>query len=296
MGDNSFEQSCRDDARLSEPLASGRSLPRSKRMPSKAAVIEFVEIARTWLFPQHAEADRSPDCVRQAALQNLCRALPDQIQRALSCRAGGNATATTLAPRDIVEAFVEQLPAVRRRLALDVRAAYDGDPALLSEDEAILCYPGVLAVTCYRLAHVLHVLEVPIIPRLITEHGHSLTGIDIHPGAKIGERFFIDHGTGVVIGETTVIGDGVRLYQGVTLGAKSFKKTDDGCLVKGEPRHPILEADVVVYSGASILGRIRIGRGAIIGGNVWVTRDVPTGSVVTQAKVERSEFSHGGGI
>jgi serine O-acetyltransferase len=178
--------------------------------------------------------------------------------------------------------FLARLPGVRRLLATDVRAAYDGDPAATSPAETILCYPGVLALTCQRLAHELHVLGVPLLPRMITEHAHALTGIDIHPGARIGERFFIDHGTGVVIGETSEIGSGVRLYQGVTLGARSFPLDEHGHPVKGVPRHPIVEDDVIVYSGATILGRITVGAGSVIGGNVWLTRSVPPGSRIQQ--------------
>jgi serine O-acetyltransferase len=170
---------------------------------------------------------------------------------------------------------------VRQLLAMDVQAAYESDPAATSPDEAIFCYPGVYAITSHRVAHELYSLKVPLIPRIISEHAHSVTGIDIHPGARIGKSFFIDHGTGVVIGETCVIGDNVRLFQGVTLGAKRFELDENGKPVKGIPRHPIVEDNVVVYSGATILGRITIGRGAVIGGNVWVDKDVPAGGRVT---------------
>jgi len=196
----------------------------------------------------------------------------------------------------VTRAFMGRLPEVRRRVASDVEAAYEGDPALKSRDEAIFSYPGIFAVTNQRIAHELHVLGVPLIPRMITEHAHSLTGIDIHPGASIGEMFFIDHGTGVVIGETSRIGARVRLYQGVTLGAKSFPLDEHGKPIKGIDRHPIVEDDVVVYSGATILGRITIGRGSSIGGNVWVTQSVPPGSRVTQAEPRESRFEFGGGI
>ncbi len=280
----------------------GRSSPRPRRLPSKAVIIELVEIARTWIFPQLADTDLPAEQLRHTALEQLGGTLTNQVAKALSCRDRDGRLnnyddlSRTRAAGKITEAFVAQLPDVQAQLESDVQAAYDGDPSLLCEDEVILCCPGLLALSCYRLAHLLYRLQVPVIPRLITEYGHSLTGIDIHPGARIGERFFIDHGTGVVIGATTVIGNRVRLYQGVTLGARSFKKTRDGRLLKGEPRHPILEDGVVVYSGASILGRIRIGRGSVVGGNVWVTNDVPPGSLITQARVQRSEFNHGAGI
>ncbi len=181
-------------------------------------------------------------------------------------------------------------------LATDVQAAYEGDPAATSHSEAILCDPGILAVTNYRLAHELHKLDVPLLPRVITEHAHSITGIDIHPGAQIGDRLFIDHGTGVVIGETAIIGRNVRVYQGVTLGAKSFPVDREGNPVKGLDRHPIVEDDVVIYAGATILGRITIGRGSVIGGNVWLTHGVPPDSRVSQVEVREQGFTNGGGI
>jgi serine O-acetyltransferase len=196
----------------------------------------------------------------------------------------------------VTENFFARLPAVRRMLATDAQAAYEGDPAATSPDEAIFCYPGMLAVTNFRLAHELYAQEVPLIPRMITEHAHSITGIDIHPGATIGEGFFIDHGTGVVIGETSTIGNRVRLYQGVTLGAKSFPLDEDGNPIKGIKRHPIVEDDVIIYSEATILGRITIGRGSVIGGNVWLTRDVAPDSVVTQAQARLDLFDSGSGI
>jgi serine O-acetyltransferase len=180
--------------------------------------------------------------------------------------------------------FLSRLPEVRRLLAKDVRAAFEGDPAATSVDEAIFCYPGVRAISNYRLAHELYTLGVPLIPRLITEQAHSVTGIDIHPGASIGARLFIDHGTGVVIGETCVIGSGVRIFQGVTLGARSFPLDEQGRPVKGVPRHPIVEDDVIIYAGATILGRVTIGKGSVIGGNVWLTHSVPPGSRITQAQ------------
>jgi serine O-acetyltransferase len=181
-------------------------------------------------------------------------------------------------------------------LATDVQAAYEGDPAATSPDETIFCYPGVLAITNYRLAHELYLLDVPLIPRIVTEHAHSITGIDIHPGATIGESFFIDHGTGVVIGETCEIGSRVRLYQGVTLGAKSFPLDQNGNPIKGIKRHPVVEDDVIIYSEATILGRVTIGRGSVIGGNVWLTRDVPPGSLITQAQTRQDLFESGAGI
>jgi serine O-acetyltransferase len=183
----------------------------------------------------------------------------------------------------VAAAFAEALPGIRRLLDSDVLAAYRGDPAARSVDEVLLCYPGVRAMINHRIAHALYGLGVPLLARVIAEMAHSETGIDIHPGARIGPGFFIDHGTGVVIGETAVIGERVRLYQHVTLGAKSFPAGDDGSLVKGLARHPVVEDDVVIYAGATVLGRVVIGRGSVIGGNVWLTRSVPPGSQLTQA-------------
>lgn len=185
---------------------------------------------------------------------------------------------------DRAERFIKKLPEMRRILATDVIAAFNGDPAAKNYGEIISCYPVIKTLTNYRVAHELLLLEVPLIPRMLTEMAHSETGIDIHPGATIGEYFTIDHGTGVVIGETCIIGNNVKLYQGVTLGAKSFPCDEDGNPIKGIPRHPILEDDVIVYSNASILGRITIGKGATIGGNIWVTHDVPAGEFISQKR------------
>ena len=181
----------------------------------------------------------------------------------------------------IIDGFAEALPAIRAQLDLDVEAAFRADPAAQSVDEVLICYPSIWAIIYYRLAHKLHRLGVPLVARIITEAAHSKTGIDIHPAAAIGSGIFIDHGTGLVIGETAVIGDKVRLHQAVTLGAPA----DGG--QRGDPRHPVLEDDVVVYPGATLLGRITIGRGSIIGGNVWLTESVPAGSVVEQGAIVR---------
>ncbi|HYP28848.1 MAG TPA: serine O-acetyltransferase EpsC [Blastocatellia bacterium] len=185
---------------------------------------------------------------------------------------------------EITVMFLESIPSVRRMLAKDIQAAYDGDPAAHCIDEIILSYPAVYAITAYRVAHELYKLDVPLLPRMLTELAHSRTGIDIHPGAQVGESFFIDHGTGVVIGETTVIGNNVKLYQGVTLGALSFPKDDKGRLIRGKKRHPTIEDDVVIYAGATILGgNTVIGEGSVVGGNVWLTESVPPRSRVVQA-------------
>ena len=184
--------------------------------------------------------------------------------------------------------FAGALPGLRRLLDTDVLAAYQGDPAARSVDEVLLCYPGVLAMIHHRLAHELYKLGLPLLARIVAELAHAQTGIDIHPGAQIDEGFFIDHGTGVVIGETAVIGKRVRLYQAVTLGAKRFPTDAEGNLQKGLPRHPVVEDDVVVYAGATILGRVTLGKGAVIGGNVWITDDVKPGASVTQASLQNA--------
>ena len=195
----------------------------------------------------------------------------------------------------VAENLLERIPELRRKLGTDVQAVFDNDPAAQDIEEVILCYPALKAMLHYRLAHELLLLGVPVLPRMITEAVHSQTGIDIHPGAEVGDYFSIDHGTGVVIGETCIIGNNVRLYQGVTLGARSFKFDPEGHLLR-EPRHPILEDRVVVYSNSSVLGRIRIGHDSIIGGNVWQTTDLPPGSRVVQSRATVSTFEHGAGI
>ena len=192
-------------------------------------------------------------------------------------------------------AFLERLPGIRALLATDVEAIAHNDPAVQSRQEIVFCYPAVTAMIYYRTAHELHLLGVPVIPRMLTEYAHSNTGIDIHPGAVIGDHFAIDHGTGIVIGETTVIGSHVTLYQGVTLGARNFTYGEDGKPLN-LPRHPILEDGVTVYSNASILGRVTIGRDSVIGGNVWLTRSVPEKSRILQGKTQDFTFTDGAGI
>ena len=264
-----------------------------REFPSREALKEIAEALCGALFPMRLGP---PDLHQEGenfyvghTLDKALNALFLQVQlelgynRRLQCEEKEGVEAHAA---EIVQAFARQLPTLRGLLDTDVLAAYQGDPAARSVDEVLLCYPGILAVIHYRLAHTLYVLGVPLIARILAEIAHSATGIDIHPGAQIGEGFFIDHGTGVVIGETTVIGKHVRLYQAVTLGAKRFTQDESGALEKGAPRHPILEDEVVVYAGATILGRITIGRGSSIGGNVWLTRSVPPGSHVSQASVQ----------
>ncbi len=264
-----------------------------REFPAREALKEIAEALCGALFPMRLGP---PDLHQEGenfyvghTLDKALNALFLQVQlelgynRRLQCEEKEGVEAHAA---EIVQAFARQLPTLRGLLDTDVLAAYQGDPAARSVDEVLLCYPGILAVIHYRLAHTLYVLGVPLIARILAEIAHSATGIDIHPGAQIGEGFFIDHGTGVVIGETTVIGRHVRLYQAVTLGAKRFTQDESGALEKGAPRHPILEDEVVVYAGATILGRITIGRGSSIGGNVWLTRSVPPGSIVSQASLQ----------
>lgn len=229
-------------------------------------------------------------------LDDALHALQAQVVRGLGFSRELEERESLTRAEEVTRAFAARLPAVRALLDGDVCAAFAGDPAATSLDEAIFCYPGITAITHHRLAHELHLLGVPLIPRIISEIAHGATGIDIHPGAAIGGSFFIDHGTGVVIGETCSIGEHVRLYQGVTLGARSFPLDEKGQPSKGIPRHPIVEDDVVVYAGATIVGRITIGRGSTIGGNVWLTRSVPPHSRVTQAQALSEAFESGAGI
>jgi serine O-acetyltransferase len=272
-----------------------------RSLPSRNVLVDLVEALRSVLFPGYAGiTDYSEESLHYyvgSTLDQVARTLQDQVRRGLcfACNlTGGDPSQCDARAREITRAFLARLPAVQRLLAGDVRAAFEGDPAATSPDEAIFCYPGVRAITNYRLAHELLQLGVPLIPRIITEHAHSRTGIDIHPGAQIGEQFFIDHGTGVVIGETCIIGHRVRIYQGVTLGAKSFPRDEHGRLVKGVPRHPIVEDDVTIYSGATVLGRVVIGRGSIIGGNVWLTHSVPPNSRIVQAPERPDDHFEGG--
>lgn len=272
-------------------------------LPSRDVVLDCVEGIRQVFFPGYFGTtdlhDKSLHYAIGATLDRVLHGLEEQIARAVAFAEGHDAATCAHCAeraRESTRELLKRLPEVRRLVASDVEAAFEGDPALRVKDEAVFSYPGIYAVTEQRIAHELYVSGIPLIPRIITEHAHGATGIDIHPGARIGERFFIDHGTGVVIGETCRIGDRVRVYQGVTLGAKSFPKDAQGVPVKGVDRHPIVEDDVVIYAGATILGRVRIGQGSSIGGNVWLTHDVPARSRVTQAEVMAEGFTDGAGI
>jgi len=268
-------------------------------LPSRASVKAIVENLVATLYPRHfapADALSDVDGFLKSTLSSTLSSLREEIRRELQLANGINAAQQALKASQIIRAFAQTLPRTRALLDTDIRAAFDGDPAAKSLDEVVFCYPGVAAVIRHRLAHQLYLLGAPMLARIIAEIAHSETGIDIHPGAEIEEGFFIDHGTGVVIGETSRIGKRVRLYQAVTLGAKRFETDASGALVKGQPRHPIIEDDVAIYAGATVLGRITIGRGSSIGGNVWLTHSVPPGSNITQAKARVESFSDGAGI
>ena len=266
-----------------------------KDLPSKKVVIEVLEDLFTVLFPGYLGKEAITKANIKYFLGNTLTSiytrLTIEVEKSLKyiCRK------ITECPHDVcqkraqvvVKELLEDIPEIRKVLSGDIAAAYSGDPAAVSTEEVILSYPCVLAITTYRIAHELYLRGVPLIPRIMSEHVHSLTGIDIHPGAKIGKNFFIDHGTGVVIGETTEIGDNVKLYQGVTLGALSFPKDEKGQVIKGRKRHPTIGNNVVIYSGATLLGaEAVVGDNVVIGGNVWVTSPVAAGTKLAIARPE----------
>lgn len=261
-------------------------------LPSGKVLHEIIELCRAILFPGfYGKSTVNHHTITYhigVNIERMYNLLTEQIHAGLcfDAKETGDCACDTKREKaiDLAGQFISRLPALRKVLATDVEAAYNGDPAAESYGEIISCYPIIKALSNYRIAHELLLLGVPLIPRIITEMAHSETGIDIHPAARIGHHFTIDHGTGVVIGATCIIGNHVKLYQGVTLGAKSFPLDDDGHPIKGIPRHPILEDDVIVYSNATILGRITVGRGATVGGNIWVTEDVPAGARLVQKK------------
>lgn len=267
-----------------------------RELPSREALVTIVNGLSAALFPTHYGrpnlTDESIDYFVGDTLNTTLNRLTEQVRRGLRFSAAADAGADgaddaslTRQAHDITREFAAGLPAIRALLVSDVQAAFAGDPAATSVAEIMLCYPGTIAILYHRLAHSLHQLGAPFLARLISDIAHASTGIDIHPGARIGASFFIDHGTGVVIGETAIIGRRVRLYQHVTLGAKRFPADQQGKLIKGVVRHPIVEDDVVIYAGATVLGRITIGAGSTIGGNVWLTQSVAAGSNVSQAQM-----------
>lgn len=271
------------------------SEPGGREFPSRNALAEIVEGLKGVLFPMRLGPPdlrvESEDFYVAHQLDTGLHALLAQARLELHYshrHAPLPAEQLDQRAHEAVRAFAASLPDTRRLLDSDVLAAFHGDPAAGSVDEVLLCYPGVLSIIHHRLAHTLYGLGLPLLARIIAELAHAQTGIDLHPGASIGAGFFIDHGTGVVIGETAQIGQRVRIYQAVTLGAKRFPADSEGKLKKGLARHPLVEDDVVIYAGATILGRVTIGAGAVIGGNVWLTEDVPRGASVTQASLQNA--------
>jgi serine O-acetyltransferase len=268
-----------------------------KDLPSKKAVIDVLEDMLTVFFPGYlGKSEITKSNVKYVIgniLTSVYAKLTVEVEKSLKhiCKR------IKECPQDIchsqaqvvVKELLEKIPEIRQMLSGDVEAAYNGDPAAVSAEEVILSYPCILAVTTYRIAHELYLRGVPLIPRIMSEHVHSLTGIDIHPGARIGKNFFIDHGTGVVIGETSEIGDKVKIYQGVTLGALSFPKDEKGQIIKGRKRHPTIGNNVIIYSGATLLGADAvIGDNVVIGGNVWITSPVPSNTRITIAQPEQN--------
>ncbi len=283
------------DELVDDILSSYREDRRTQRigerfLPSRGRIVQMLHRIRQVLFPGYFGRKALTEETVGYHLGNLLLRLGEdltaQIESCLRYAGGlkGHADCDDAAA-DIARKFLRRIPAVRQMLVLDAQAAYDGDPAAKSIDEVIYCYPGFLAITVYRVAHELLVLGVPLMPRIMTEHAHSVTGVDIHPGAVIGKSFFIDHGTGVVVGETTRIGDNVKIYQGVTLGAMSFPKDERGRVIKGLQRHPTIEDNVTIYANATILGGgTVIGKGVTVGANTFMTSSIPAGSTVASPR------------
>jgi len=261
-------------------------------LPSRSQIVQLLGEIRRLLFPGYfGHKELTGENVRYHVGNLLVRVGAELAEQICYCLIRADRKCSTRKDPDTYRAeaaaiagqFLERIPGIRRMLALDAQAAFDGDPAAKGIDEVIYCYPGYYAITVYRVAHELLQLAVPLMPRIMTEHAHSITGTDIHPGATIGRNFFIDHATGVVVGETTHIGNNVKIYQGVTLGAKSFPKDERGRVIKGRKRHPTIEDNVTIYPNATILGgKTVIGRGATIGGNAYIMDSVEAGHIVKQ--------------
>jgi len=268
-------------------------------LPVRDKIVEILDLLTELLFPgytgKRSVSRANIDFVVIDILYHMYTELSGQIYRAYRYRCrmdqcdGCDCRAMA---EDATQHLLAQLPKIRELLKGDIAAAFDGDPAAKSYEEIVISYPCITAIAAYRIAHELYLKDVPLIPRIMTEHAHTKTGIDIHPGAKIGRNFFIDHGTGVVIGETTVIGDNVKLYQGTTLGALSFPKDERGRIIKGGKRHPTIEDNVTIYAEATILGDVVIGAGSIIGGNVWIKESVPPGVTVATPKADLVYTKH----
>ena len=271
-----------------DQISTEQALTRSHSCPppDRRAVVRVVKALQALLFPlcfRREEAEMSDVALLESTMILL------REQAVLSMRFAGEQAGEEQA-EELVYAFAQRLPGIKRLLLLDMEALYEGDPAASRREEVMICYPGFYAISIYRLAHELYLLRCPLIPRIMTEFAHEKTGIDIHPGATVGEFFCIDHGTGIVIGETTVIGDHVKLYQGVTLGAKSFELDEDGNPVKGIKRHPNIGNHVVIYANATILGgNTTIGDNCVIGGNTWLTHSVKPGTTVAYTAPENQQ-------
>ena len=281
-----------------------RMMPQTEAsLPSVEQVKKIINLIKSIIFPDYFNKRQCHETIRsynigvhmEELLQTLARQISYGLQFGEKSEAIMSRQQVQDKARDLALQLIDALPEIKRLLYTDVQAMFDNDPAAINYGEIIFSYPVTKAMIYYRIAHKLHELQVPVIPRIITELAHSETGIDIHPGAQIGEYFAIDHGTGVVIGETCIIGSHVTLYQGVTLGSKSFKKDADGNMLN-IPRHPIIEDNVTIYSNASILGRITIGHDSVIGGNIWVTHDVAPNSRIQQSKAVERHFDGGLGI
>jgi serine O-acetyltransferase len=272
---------------------SGINFIDASNLPVRDKIVDILDLFTELLFPgytgKRTVTKSNINYIIIDILYHVYTELTEQIERAYKyrcrmekCDTGG----CRAMAEEATEHLLTRLPNIREMLKGDVGAAFDGDPAAKSYEEIVISYPCIIAIATYRIAHELYRKEVPLIPRIMTECAHAKTGIDIHPGAKIGKNFFIDHGTGVVIGETSVIGDNVKIYQGVTLGALSFPKDERGKIIKGGKRHPTIEDNVVIYAEATILGDVVIGKDAVIGGNVWIKESVPAGVTVTTPKAD----------
>jgi serine O-acetyltransferase len=308
MNQNSYQHKISSTIeKLSDPKTYGQVCHEQRLgepMPSTKKLSTIVELVREIIFPGYfGNTSLRPNTIQHymgVYVDELYQLLSDEILAGLCFECTDQSENKMIRHTEMAKQmaldFIDYLPEIRRKLVNDVNSIFLGDPAAVSFGEVIFCYPAIKAITNYRVAHRLYELKVPLIPRYISEMAHSETGIDIHPCAQIGEYFTIDHGTGVVIGSTCIIGHNVKIFQGVTLGAKSFELDENGNPVKGIPRHPIVEDNVIIYAGATILGRITIGKNSIIGGNVWVTRDLPPNSKVAQSRHREHNFLDGAGI
>ena len=268
------------------PAGSWLSCAHACPPPDRREVVRVIKALHALLFPPFYQRE-NPRMSDEALLESTARDLQQQLAAALRYQD------SSADPEELCDCFLSRLPEIKRLLLLDIEALYEGDPAAVCREEVVICYPGFYAISIYRLAHELYLLNVPLIPRIMTEFAHEKTGIDIHPGATIGEYFFIDHGTGIVIGETTVIGHHVKLYQGVTLGAKSFATDENGNPVKRIKRHPNIGSHVVIYANATILGGDTvIGDHCVVGGNTWLTHSLPSGSVIQYGAPGGDNYNH----